>query len=223
MSNLLVIIICVVIMIAIPIVMRKVSWDKLIKSLGKGDYETYYKTLDSFACKMTFSAFDRENMRLSGYMSQSRKDDIEELLKMMMNMRIKAKQKVALGTRGFYYYLEQGKVKKARDMIDYVKANGPESTYSDLELQYSILLKKESKYIEEVKEKLAKVWNGTDELTGDKKMIVGTFQYLIGLQYSYQNDVENMVKYFEDALKNVAQTPYEDSINEILAAKKVTL
>ena len=66
-------------------------------------------------------------------------------------MRVKAKYKIALGNRGFYYYLEQGRAKKARDMIDFVKANGGENVCRDLEMQYSILLKKESKYIDEVK------------------------------------------------------------------------
>lgn len=218
--NLITIVICVIIMILIPIGMRKSSWSKLMKSLEKGDFDLFYKTIDSFACKFTFGAFDRENMRLSGYMAEGRKDDIEELLKMMMNMRIKAKQKVALGTRGFYYYLEQGKIKKARDMIDFVKANGPESSYKDLEIQYSILLKKESKYIDEVKEKIDGVWNGKDELTGDKKMIVGTFQYLVGLQYSYIDDIDHMMEYFDQALENVKGTPYEDNIHEIIEEKQ---
>ena len=47
-------------------------------------------------------------------------------------------------------------------MIDFAKANGPESSYKDLELQYSILLKKESKYIDEVKAKIDAIWNGKD-------------------------------------------------------------
>lgn len=215
----LVIIGSVLVLIAIPFIMRKISWNKMIKALDNVDYDRYYRIIDSFACKMTFSAFDRENMRLSGYMSQGRKDDIENLFKMMMNMRIKPKQKVTLGTRGFYYYLEQGRAKKARDMIDYVKANGPESSYIDLEYQYSILLKKESKYIDEIKAKIDAIWNGKDPLIDDKKMVVGTFQYLLGLQYSYKNDIENMKKYFDQALINIKGTPYEDNIKEIYKEK----
>lgn len=221
MENIIIIIVGVLVLIAIPVVMRKISWNKLLKALDAGDYQTFYKVIDSLSCKLTFGAYERENMRLSAFMAENRKDDIENQFKLMMNMRIKSKQRVGIGTRGFYYYLEQGKIKKARDMIDYVKANGVESSYHDLELQYSILLKKESKYIDEVKEKIDKIWNGTDPLEGDKKMIVGTFQYLIGLQYSYKDDIKNMKEYFDLALINVAGTPYEDSIKEILKQKKV--
>lgn len=219
MSRSIVIVILVIILIAIPILMRKLSWKKMINALNDVDYNRYYDIIDSFSCKMTFSAFDRENMRLSGFIAQNRKDDVENQIKMMMNMRIKPKQKVALGTRGFYYYLEQGKAKRARDMIDFAKANGSESSYKDLELQYSILLKKESKYIDEVKAKIDAIWNGKDHLDGDKKVVVGTFQYLIGLQYSYKNDLENMKLYFEQALENVAGTPYEENIKNILKEK----
>ena len=104
-------------------------------------------------------------------------------------------------------------------MIDYVKANGPESSYIDLEYQYSILLKKESKYIDEIKAKIDAIWNGKDPLIDDKKMVVGTFQYLLGLQYSYKNDIENMKKYFDQALINIKGTPYEDNIKEIYKEK----
>lgn len=52
-------------------------------------------------------------------------------------------------------------------------------------------------------------------------MVVGTFQYLIGLQYSYKNDLENMKLYFEQALENVAGTPYEENIKNILKEKYI--
>ena len=95
MSRSIVIVILVIILIAIPIFMRKLSWKKMINALNDVDYNRYYDIIDSFSCKMTFSAFDRENMRLSGFIAQNRKDDVENQIKMMMNMRIKPKQKVA--------------------------------------------------------------------------------------------------------------------------------
>lgn len=214
--NLIIIIVCVILMILIPILMKKRSWKKLMKYLGSNDFDAFYKELDSFWCTLTFGTFERENMRLSGMLAQNKKFEVEHQIDMMMNMRIKPKQKVVLGQRAFYYYLELGKIKRARDMIDFVKANGPESSYMDLEIQYSILLKKESKYIDEVKARIDHIWNGTDPLVGDKKLVVGTFQYLLGLQYSYLNDEENMRHYFTLALENVKGTPYENSIYKII-------
>lgn len=216
MENAILIVIAVLLVIFVPILVKKHIWKKLGIVLENNDFDSYYKIIDSWPCKLTFSAFDRENMRLSGYISQNRKNDIEELIPMIANMRIKPKYKVVLGNRGFYYYLEQGRVKRARDMITLVKENGGEEAAHDLEMQYSILLKKESKYIDELKEKLERYWDGKKELTVELANAVGTMEYLIGLQYSYLNDHENMMKYFTPALEHCKGTPFEDSINEII-------
>ena len=96
-------------------------------------------------------------MRLSGLISQNRKDDVEEQFQMMMNMRLKDNQKLAVRERGFYYYLQQGRAKKAKDMLDAVRSLNADRA-KDLEIQYSILIKKESKYIKEVQEKINHLW-----------------------------------------------------------------
>ena len=54
MSRSIVIVILVIILIAIPILMRKLSWKKMINALNDVDYNRYYDIIDSFSCKMTF-------------------------------------------------------------------------------------------------------------------------------------------------------------------------
>ena len=214
------IIIGVACLIIIPIIMKKVSWNKLLKMSESNNFAGYYKELDSLKCKLSFSAFDRENMRLSGYITEGKNAQVEEQFRFMEHMRLKRKQRAALGARGFYYYLEKGRVKKARDMMELVKANGSEQSYKDLEIQYSILLKKESKHIQDVQDKIDAIWDGKSEIPEDKKMMVGTFEYLIGLQYSYDNDYKNMMKHFEPAMKLCKGTPYEADMLEIIKNKK---
>lgn len=209
-------VVSLVLVIGVPILVKRHIWTKLGKVLASNQFDAYYKIIDSWACKLTFAAFDRENMRLSGYMAQGRKNEIEELIPMITNMRIKPKDKVVLGNRAFYYYLEQGRIKRARDMIDLVSENGGELASHDLEVQYSILLKKESKYIDELKEKLASFWDGKSPLEENKVMVVGTLEYLIGLQYSYLHDHDNMMKYFTPALTHCKGTPYEESIQDAI-------
>ncbi len=79
MSRSIVIVILVIILIAIPILMRKLSWKKMINALNDVDYNRYYDIIDSFSCKMTFSAFDRENMRCLGL--------LHKIEKMMLKIR----------------------------------------------------------------------------------------------------------------------------------------
>ena len=184
--NIIIIIVLTLILIVVPIIMKKVTWKKLLKELNDEEYDAFFSTLDSTVCKLSYSAFNREYMRLSAFIAQRNDDRIEQQLNMLKNMRISNKQKASVGARGFYYYLEKGKIKKAEGMLSYCKNLADERSYKDMEIQYSILLKKEAKYIDECKEKLAK-------MTGTDKFPKGTMQYLIGLQYSYKDDIENMM------------------------------
>ena len=184
--------------IFVPIIMKKVVWKKLLSQLDNEQYDEFYKTLDSNACKFSYQAFNREYMRLSGY------------------MRISNKQKASVASRGFYYYLEKGKIKKAEGMLSYGKSYIDEKSFKNMQIQFSILMKKEAKYIEDCKEILNGMWDGKSALDNNKKFPVGTIQYLIGLQYSYLKDIDHMMEYFTPALENLAGTPYEEDIRRIM-------
>lgn len=205
-------------LLGIPYLMRRKVWKNLNLEIMNNDFDTYYFTIDSLKAQLSMSAFERENMRLSGYIAQDRKDDVEQQLSMMMNMRIKKNQKLAVYERAFYYYLQLGRAKKTKDMMELVRSIDAERV-KDLDIQYSILIKKESKYIPEVAAKIDHLWDGKSEMEPQKELAVGTLEYLLGLQYSYKNDTENMKKVFTSALKHCAGTPYEDSIKQIMEQK----
>lgn len=88
--------------------------EKLLSQLDNEQYDEFYKTLDSNACKFSYQAFNREYMRLSGYLAQRNDAKIEEQFDLLKNMRISNKQKASVASRGFYYYLEKVKLKKQR-------------------------------------------------------------------------------------------------------------
>ena len=214
--NIIIIIVLTIILIAVPLIMKRVVWKKLLFELDNEQYDAFYKTLDSGACKFAYQAFNREYMRLSGYLAQRNDDKIEEQLDLLKNMRISNKQKASVGSRGFYYYLEKGKIKKAEGMLSYSKGLVDEKTYKNMEIQFSILMKKEAKYIKECQDMLDGMWDGKSALDDNRKYPVGTMQYLIGLQYSYLKDTDNMMKYFNMALQNLKGTPYEEDMHRIM-------
>ena len=100
-------------LLGIPYLMRRKVWKNLNLEIMNNDFDTYYFTIDSLKAQLSMSAFERENMRLSGYIAQDRKDDVEQQLSMMMNMRIKKNQKLAVYERAFYYYLQLGRDRKS--------------------------------------------------------------------------------------------------------------
>ena len=191
--NVMIIIVLTLVFILVPMIMKKVVWKKLLVQLSNEQYDEFYKTLDTGACKFSYQAFNREYMRLSGYLAQRNDAKIEEQFELLKNMRISNKQKASVATRGFYYYLEKGKIKKAEGMLSYGKSYIDEKTFKNMQIQFSILMKKEAKYIDDCKEILNGMWDGKSELDNNKKFPVGTIQYLIGLQYSYLKDVAHGV------------------------------
>ena len=201
--NVMIIIVLTLVFILVPMIMKKVVWKKLLVQLNNEQYDEFYKTLDTGACKFS-------------YLAQRNDAKIEEQFELLKNMRISNKQKASVATRGFYYYLEKGKIKKAEGMLSYGKSYIDEKTFKNMQIQFSILMKKEAKYIDDCKEILNGMWDGKSELDNNKKFPVGTIQYLIGLQYSYLKDVDHMMEYFNPALENLAGTPYEEDIRRIM-------
>ena len=78
--NVMIIIILTLVFILVPIIMKKVLWKKLLVQLNNEQYDEFYKTLDTGICKFSYQAFNREYMRLSGYLAQRNDTKIEEQL-----------------------------------------------------------------------------------------------------------------------------------------------
>ena len=47
-------------LLLIPMLFRKITWNKLNQEIVKDDYKTFYQTLDSFICKMGMNAFEEK-------------------------------------------------------------------------------------------------------------------------------------------------------------------
>lgn len=203
----------------VPPLIKRFYYSRLMKDLEDGNLTLYEKHLDSFIAKVTFSAFERESMRLSLYEAQKDMKKGDELIQFMTHMRLNRKQRAQLGERGFYFYLAQGKIKKAEHMIDLVKEFGTSAQLEPLVIQHSILLKKESKYIDEVKSRYEKLKDANGNIPQDNLSTAGTFEYLIGLQYSYKNDKENTKEWLGKALIHLKDTPFESEISDLLKGR----
>lgn len=204
-----------VILISIPM-LKKWYYRRLMADLEARNFTAFEKDLDSFFAKMSFSAFERESMRLSMLQMAGKPVKADEQVQFMENMRLNKKQRAQLGERGFYVYLEQGKIKKARHMLDLVRQYGSEKQYHNLEMQYSILLKKESKYIDELIERHKALEQPDGTIPEALAMNAGTYEYLIGLQYYYKQDHQNKKLWLNRAKKHLKGTYYEDDINKMM-------
>ena len=215
---LLYVVVFILLVVLVPPLIKRYYYQRLMQDLEAHNFTLFTRHLDSFLAKVTFSAFERETNRLSMYEKRKEMKKADEQVQFMENMRLNKNQKAQLGERGFYVYLESGKIKKARHMMEMVEQYGSEIQAKNLQIQYSILLKKESKYIKELQERHARLKDAKGEIPANVQNQAGTFEYLIGLQYSYLKDKDNTRKWLEPALEHLKNTPYEGEIVELLKA-----
>lgn len=219
-KTVIILIVSFIVLYVLQLIVRKYEINKLVKLSDNEKFDLYYKTIDGIPCYLTLSPFERESMRISGFIVEDKEDELNERMDLILKMRIKPKQKLVLANRAFYYYLDKKSAKQAKKMIDAIKNLAGEKAIHNLDIQYSILIKKESRYIDELTNRVNKFVENKDSLTQDQQFIIGTYEYLIGLQYSYKNDITNMMKYFNQAMEKVEGSPYYDDMNNIINSKK---
>ena len=139
---------------------------------------------------------------------------IENQLDMMFSkLRLKDEQKASVAKRGFYFYLEQQNHDKSLEMLKMCESD---NEYHNMKLMYDILAEKKSNHIHEIQERLKQLKESDSEPHQEKKIRMGIFEYLIGLQYSYLNNKKMSQKYLNSALKNCENTPYQPQIEALL-------
>lgn len=180
---------------------------KIYKYSNEKDYDSLFRLLDKFTCKVTYTAFDREFIRLNAYFDMNIYDKIRKQSDFIMDeMRLNDDQKVVFARQTFYYFLRKEKYKECEKVLNFAKTS---KTSNDkihaMEMMYSIEVLKESTYIEEIEKKLEK--------TEDKEN-KAFLHYLLGLQYSYKKDNENAKKHFTEAKKLTSDFSLKDKIDK---------
>lgn len=205
----------IALVVLVPPLVKRVYYQRMMNDLDKGNVTAFKKHLDSLISKVTFTAFERESMRLSLCMAMGDKKQVEDQLAFMENMKLSKKQKAQLGEQGFYIYLDFGKIKKAKRILDMVETYGTPQQFHNLEIQYSILLKKESKYIKELTERHSRL-EEQGPLGDGVNIPAGMLEYLIALQYSYNKDYADMKKWLKPAIAHLKGTAEEATCQAML-------
>ena len=133
------------------LLLKRVYSKKILAAMTSEDFDGFFKILDSFGCKYALRPFDREMMRLSAYIASGRSKAVDEQMQIMLNMRVNKKNKLTIAMRAFYYYVEKKNRHKAYDMIKVVEENGSPDAAKEMRMVASVLLRKEAKYIKEMK------------------------------------------------------------------------
>ncbi len=180
---------------------------KIYKYSKEKDYESLFKLLDKFSCKVTYTAFDREFIRLNAYFDMNVYDKIKKQSDFIMGeMRLNDDQKIVFARQMFYYFLRKEKYKECEKVLDYVKTiKTSNDKVHAMEMMYSIEVLKESNYIDEIEKKL----NNTED-----KENQASLHYLLGLQYAYKKENETAEKHFSEAKSLTSDSSLKDKIDK---------
>lgn len=196
----------------VPFITRRILYKEMFKYLEQKDYEAFENKLDSFLCRISFRPFNREFFRLNSYFLQEDSKNIDRQIDFLLNsMKLSDKEKSVVINKGFNYYLIAKNKKKCRLMLNDMKVLSKD----DIELRnnrmlYDVMLDKKFLYIEEIENLLEKLKENNED--NSKDMQIGIFEYLLGLQFKYKNESEEMTKHFSESLKYCKNTVYEKEI-----------
>lgn len=212
-ESLMIAVFIIIVFVVLHYIGKNIVMKKMTTSLEEEKYDAFFKTSQSILCFLFVKPYIKESMKLSAYIAQEESEEVKKEIALIENMRIKPQQKLMSISNAFYFFLGKREEASCKQMLDYVKKLGDERTYNNLKIQYDIFILKESKHIDEIKKKLEIAQRNN---MPNKDLMVGSLEYLIGLQYSYLNDKKNMMKYFKPALIHCKGTTYEVEMNQVI-------
>ncbi|MCR0134298.1 hypothetical protein MKD01_19465 [[Clostridium] innocuum] len=120
-------------------------------------------------------------------------DEIDALLKEMLQMKVTKKQRIDLVNKAFNYYVEQEDQEKAKVLLSEIETFNDEKMKAESRKIYNIFLLKTHQYIKEMEQQLQNV-------TGVEK---GFLEYLLYLQYENKGDQKKSRYYLELSQKDM--------------------
>ena len=218
--NWILIIVCIAVVIGLllPLAQKQIVYKKLTKYLEQGKYKEFEKLLDGFWCTFSYRPFNREFMRLNAYFMQNDAKRIQKQLdNLFENIKMHDEQKSSVAKQAFYFYMEQKKYAQAKKMLDICQAHDTnKNEIETMQIMYSILGERKSEHIRDIKAQLEPLQKEKDAYTNPAKRVrIGVFEYLIGLQYLYMNNKKSK-EYLNNALQHCKGTTYEAQIQALL-------
>ena len=178
------------------------------------DKDEYIKALDSYYIKFTFSEFNRNLMKLNYWIDERNEEKIHEVLNSISKIKLSEKDRAALYTKMFGYYIDKKEYDKAKKMADSLLP-----LIENKKDEQSVLLVGETKQIVEIycNKNTALIEDLEETLeTIDNQDVKSILAYRIARLYYVKKDFDNVKKYIELAIKYSNNAKTISDLNKIL-------
>lgn len=189
-------IVVVVVALAFTIYMevqKRATFAKLEAYLREGDLENYLKVLDRPLTNVLYPKYNVLFMRLNALLAMDDAEKTAAVIREMGSLKMNDEQRIALAVKAFTFYVEIEDELHAREVLEYLEANGDESMAKANRRTYDIFLKGSHAYINEMESALSDA-SGVEE---------ALLCQMLAIQYDNKGDKDRSASYRERAERSL--------------------
>lgn len=174
-------------------VQKRATFAKLEAYLREGDLENYLKVLDRPLTNVLYPKYNVLFMRLNALLAMDDAEKAAAVIREMGSLKMNDEQRIALAVKAFTFYVEIEDELHAREVLEYLEANGDESMAKANRRTYDIFLKGSHAYINEMESALSDA-SGVEE---------ALLCQMLAIQYDNKGDKDRSASYRERAERSL--------------------
>lgn len=174
-------------------VQKRATFAKLEAYLREGDLENYLKVLDRPLTNVLYPKYNVLFMRLNALLAMDGAEKTAAVIREMGSLKMNDEQRIALAVKAFTFYVEIEDELHAREVLEYLEANGDESMAKANRRTYDIFLKGSHAYINEMESALSDA-SGVEE---------ALLCQMLAIQYDNKGDKDRSASYRERAERSL--------------------
>ena len=174
-------------------VQKRTTFAKLEAYLREGDLENYLKVLDRPLTNVLYPKYNVLFMRLNALLAMDDAEKTAAVIREMGSLKMNDEQRIALAVKAFTFYVEIEDELHAREVLEYLEANGDESMAKANRRTYDIFLRGSHAYIDEMESALSDA-SGVEE---------AMLCQMLAIQYDNKGDKDRSASYRERAERSL--------------------
>lgn len=174
-------------------VQKRTTFAKLEAYLREGDLENYLKVLDRPLTNVLYPKYNALFMRLNALLAMDDAEKTAAVIREMGSLKMNDEQRIALAVKAFTFYVEIEDELHAREVLEYLEANGDESMAKANRRTYDIFLRGSHAYIDEMESALSDA-SGVEE---------ALLCQMLAIQYDNKGDKDRSASYRERAERSL--------------------
>lgn len=174
-------------------VQKRTTFAKLEAYLREGDLENYLKVLDRPLTNVLYPKYNVLFMRLNALLAMDDAGKTAAVIREMGSLKMNDEQRIALAVKAFTFYVEIEDELHAREVLEYLEANGDESMAKANRRTYDIFLRGSHAYIDEMESALSDA-SGVEE---------ALLCQMLAIQYDNKGDKDRSASYRDRAERSL--------------------